>query len=172
MAKKKQVVKKKKKDYISFLRELTNWICSNDHNKEQLQKLLDDSDSNTSALFRRITSYCYSNPHLIWYFNKYFNSLFDSHIEPFQMVTSIIYAMELNGQTNRRNFFYLKSSELKDYNKAKVKKTVQEYFDVVKNKYINDVELNFYYRLFTLSVLTHEELNEMYTMVHGKEAKL
>jgi len=172
MAKKKQI-KKKKKEYISFLRELTNWVCNKDRDDSRMTKLIEDYGTKTNDLFLRIGSYCYNSLHLVWYFNKYFNNFYEmSSADPLIIVKSMAYVMDVNNHSSRNSFFYLKSADHRDYNKLTVKKVIREYFEKVLDKYINDIELNFYYSLFIKQHITIDELNEMNSAVNGKESKL
>ena len=174
MAKKnKGKVIKKRKDYLTFLKQLTRWICSYQRNKKTIQYLLDQYETTPQNIFIRIVSYCYNKPHIIWYFNKYFNNLYDFFkYDIIELMYSMVYIMDCNDHNKTQQLFYLKSNNLKDTNKQKVKNIIKEYFNIIKKEYPNDLELNFYYKLFQTSVISPDEILQMDLELNGKESKI
>ncbi|MFW6247067.1 MAG: uracil-DNA glycosylase family protein [bacterium] len=173
MARKPKQFRKKKVNYIDFLKALTRWLCGNQRNEDKLEKLINTYDLNNQKLFLRIASYAYNNPHIIWYLNKYFNSLYDFYsYDTKELVYNICYVFDMNMHNKNSNFFYLKSQELRDNNKQKVKKVLKDYFIQIKKKHINDIELNHLYNLFNKGVIKEEDLEKINKTINGEESKL
>lgn len=170
MAAKRKQIKKIKLNHLDFLKALTKWISSPRRNPETIKILVDRYGISNRQMYQRIASFCYGKPHIIRYFNTYFNNLFElGKIETSRLVQDMVYVMEQNDMTNSRNFVYLKSSELRDTNKQKVKKLIKEYSSKIYNRQMNDMELNFYYELFKTGIISVDELKLMDAHVNGDE---
>ena len=142
-------------------------------NDETLNRLIKKYDMNSSKLFLRIMSYCYNNPKIVWYFNKYLNSKYGFYsFEEVNLVKNMAFVMDMNFHNNGKQFFFLKSSEERDNNKQKVKGVIESYFSSIHNYFLNDLELNFYYQLFIMGQITEDDLIEMDKLVNGGTSKL
>lgn len=175
MAKKqdlKKGIKKKKKDIISQLKNLTSWLCSN-HDVNVLERFISYYDINKSMLHSRISTYCFNNLHVIKFINKYLNDLYKFYgYDEKEMLLSFAYLMKLNGINKPNKFFYLKSMDFKDKNKDIVKNLVKRYFILTHNKTLNNKELNHYYNLFLKGKITSDNLEEINTLLNGNDTQL
>lgn len=173
MAKRVTGLKKKKINQLDFVKGLTRWLTTPTRNPETLSYLIKKYDMNTSKLFLRIASYCYNNPKIIWYFNKYFNNKYGFYsFEEVNLVRNMAFVMDVNMHNNSKSFFFLKSTEERDNNKQKVKGVISEYFNAIHNYFLNDLELNFYYDLFIMGQISEDELIEMDKLVNGGTSNL
>jgi len=75
-------------------------------------------------------------------------------------------------QNSHTHLFYLKSKDLKDPNKYKVKKTLKDYYLITKNKYLNDDELNYLYSLFCQKLISIKDIENMYMVLNGPNEKI
>lgn len=174
MARSTKEIKYKKPDYLEYLKSLTRWLGNkNKRNPEELNNLIKKHKITNSNIFLRICSYSYNRPHIIWYFNKYFNNFFEFNVYDIEnLVFSLCHVLDCNKHNNSRSFYYLKSNDLKDFNKQQVKKIIKDYFLIIKRKHINDIELNFFYNLFNKGLIEKDALLDINTLVNGEESKI
>jgi len=170
MAKQNKEVKKKSLNFLDFLKYLTNYLKNKNRNTEQIIKIIDKYDVDKSFLIKRALSYNYNKPHIIWYVNKYLNNKFEFYqYDIYEYLLNLTFIMD---QHNHTKLFYLKSKDLKDPNKYQVKKTLKEYYLMVKQKYQNDDELNYLYSLFCQKLITVKEIENMYMALNGPKQKI
>ena len=74
---------------------------------------------------------------------------------------SFCYLIDVNQRNNGKKLFYLKSNDLADKNKFKIKELFHEYFDKLYDKHFNDLELNFYYDLINIGKISAEQVIEV-----------
>lgn len=173
MARKPKQFRKRKLNYLDFLKALTKWLGSRYRDEQKLDSLIKSYELNNQKAFSRIVSYAYNRPHIIWYINKYFNHLFDFHqYDTKELIYNLCFVFDSNFHNKSSKFFYLKSQELRDNNKKKVKKVIKDYFEIVKKKHINDIELNYFYHLFNIGVIKEEELEKLNKTINGEESTL
>lgn len=186
--KKDQNVIKKKHNPLDLLKSITRWICfPNKRNRNYIEDYLDIyAEKNKSGkitgdakrkqkgfLFLRVLSYCYNNPHLVWYFNKYFNNKFNfERYDRTDLIMNMFYLMDLNNHSNNRSLFFIKSNDLKDVNFHKVRNVIKEYFQTIYNRQLNNLELGFYYKLFLMREITTDDIIELDSKLNGGESKL
>lgn len=172
MTKRGQVVKKKK-DHLSYLKQLTKWFCSPGRRISIIENLTNYYEVENYKLFLRVISYCYSNLHIVWFFNKYINSLFDFYkFKNTDLANSMAYVMDSNGHSRTNKFFYLKGNDQRDNYKFRVKKIISNYFRTIYQRPLNDTELNFQYTLFQKNLITTDEIIEMDIAVNGEKSKI
>lgn len=174
----------KKKNLLDFLKFLTGWIRSKHRNREKMIEVLysfanknksglvtqEATQFQKSMVFKRILSYCYNSPHIIWYFNKYLNDMFKfGTYKTIDLIDSMMYVMDINGQTTNKKLYFHKSNDLKDDDRRKVKKTTKTYFQIIHNRYLNDLELGFYYKLFAKGILPTSTILEMDMRINGTD---
>lgn len=167
---KNQIVKiTSKVDFLSFLKFLTKWVCNENRKIADLDEYRKIFDLDDRFLLMRILSYCYSNPQIIWYFNKYLNNLFEiSNIKFDNFLNSLMIILDMNFHNKNQNLFYMKSSEEKDRSKYQIKILLKEYFFKIHKKIINDTELNFYYKLIKNNHIKISEIISIDEMLNGK----
>jgi len=170
MAKQKSEIRKIKPNFIDFLKTLSKYLTSKNRNTEFLLKQIEKYDIQKSFLFNRTFSYLYSKPHVIWYINKYLNNKYQFYnYDVAEFMDNISYIID---QNNVKRLFFLKAADFKDPNKSKVKKVFKDYYLIIKNKYINDDELNYLYSLVCQKIISIEEVEKYNQMINGSEAKL
>ena len=137
---------KNKTNYLDFLKGLSSYLSNPTNNQNQISNLLTKHKVGKRELFKRLISYYYHSPHIIDYINKYMNNKFDFYkFDEIELIHSIKF---ISHQNNIKQFYFLKSSDLKDNNKPIIKKLLKEYFNTIKNLYINDLELNILYQKY------------------------
>ncbi len=180
MAKPKKFKKKSKPTIIGFLKELTNWVCSQNPSIEDLDNLLSKYPTvDIGFVFKRLMSYNLNYPHLIQYCNKYFNNFYDFnslssnkvvHMEnKLRLIRSIKYIMDINFQSHKNKIFYLKSSDLKDDNRRQIKKVLGPYFEKVHNVTYNDKELDHYCTLFERGTISEDDIYEIDRLMNNNK---
>ena len=150
-------------NYFDLLKEMTKWFGNNNRTVDQLHELIEKFElKDITSIWSRIISLCYSNPKIIKYLNKYFNNLFEWYkIKQFGVeliFLNIAFIMDLNLHKQNK-FYFLKSNDEKDQNKAIVTKLLFEFYLKNNNKFLNTIELNNLYKLFNLNEITTEQLN-------------
>ena len=65
----KNEIKKKTLNFLDFLKDLTNYLNSNNYNIEAILKSINKHDIKNQFLFKRLFAYNYNNPYIIWYIN-------------------------------------------------------------------------------------------------------
>lgn len=154
----------KKKNYITGLKELTKWLFSRRDEKEVQELIMKYELDN--ALLKRLASYTYNYPHIVWYINKYMNSLYQK-FDLISMLYTFGYLLDINQRNQAKKLFYIKSNDLMDKNKQKIKILLSEYFDQIYDKHCNDLELNFYYDLIHLNVITLDQVHKLDEFLNG-----
>lgn len=170
MAKQTSNVKKIELNFLTFLKELTNFLNRDNYNKDILLKLIEKHEVNSQFLFKRLIAYTYNNPYIIWYINKYMNNKYDYYkydVEEF--LISFKYLLKTN---NHGKLFFFKAKDFKDENKYKIKLLLKEYFEVVFRKQLNDLELNHLYMLFYKKIIPIDEIYRINTLLNGDKSKL
>ena len=137
------------RNYIDFLKELRNWICSKDNNKDQLRFIIKKYNINERTVLHRVIFYLYNDPHIIWYFNKYMNNLYNQ-IDVVDILYSLTQIMVYK-KTNRSNFLtYVKSTENKDTKRIAILEQLKE---------IPKSEHSFYYDILYKNIKSQETDN-------------
>jgi uracil-DNA glycosylase family 4 len=167
--KKTENIKKKQVDYLEFLKVLTKWIINTRRNEDQLVDIINryKIDNNIA---KRILSYCYSFPHIIYYFNRYMNNRFSfESYDTRVLIKSIVYLMDINNRNNSKFFLFIKSNELKDEVKHVILGLIKEYLQVTYNIFCNRRDLGIYYKLFKLGVIKDEDLLSIDKLLNDKD---
>ncbi len=153
---------KKKSSYLMGLKALTNWIFSNRRDQEELENNIIQKYKFDTTLLKRLISYVYNCPHIVWYINKHMNHLFDfDKMDLKDMIYSFVYLLDVNQYNQVKKLFYLKSDDLADKNKTKIKQLLKEFFNRIYDKNYNEQELNFFYDLFNLGIITVEDIHQV-----------
>jgi len=157
---------KKKTNYIDFLKLLSLYILQ-DSNNNNFSQILSKYNVNKREIFKRLISYNYSNPYIIKYINTYMNNKFDFYsFDEMEMINSIKFIMQMN---NVDKLYFIKFNDLKDHNKPIIKSLLKTYFNMIKNSYINDLELNFLYEMLKNDIEYLETINKL---INGETSKL
>ncbi len=173
----------KKPSILDFLKGLTAWLCKRHAPHDELVRLLDRfPDVSINFVFNRMMSYNMTYPHLIWFFNKYLNNFYEFsalssnkvvHRENIiRLVHTFKYNMDLVQQSNRSNLFYLKGNDLKDENRSKIKKLLDQYFKTIYDKSFNDKELDHFYTMFEKGLIYEEDLYKADEALNNGKRKL
>jgi uracil-DNA glycosylase len=166
----KKEIKKKTLNFLDFLKDLTNYLNSNNYNIETILRSIDKHKVNNQFLFKRLFAYNYNNPYIIWYINKYMNDKYKFfYYDTKNYLTSFKYIMNSN---NQKKLFFFKAKDFKDENKYKVKSLLKEYYSYVHKKYLNDMELNQLYLLFCKQIITVDELKKIDKLLNGEKSNL
>ncbi len=160
----KSNITKKKVNYITGLKGLTNWVFSKNRKKQELDYLINKFELDNNVI-KRMFLYTYGSPHITHYINKYLNHIY--HFNKFDtgnLIYSIVYLLDIN-RLNKKSisekFLYLKNTDLADKNKQKIKDLLSEYFDKLFDKTYNEYELNFFYDLVNLNAISFENLEKI-----------
>ncbi len=164
--KKKNIQQKDKPNFIEGLKQITNWIVYNNSKIDKLEYIIDHYKL-TEFIIKRLYSYIYSYPHIIYYCNEYlndkyiFSNLFGSKIKKqenlIKFISSFAYILHKNN-CSKQNFMFIKNDTLADKNRDNVKNLLNEYFNTVNGKIYNESELNFLYDLFIIGKITDVHL--------------
>lgn len=170
MAAKDGITKKSKPSYLAVIKILTKWLGNPRRQKNELNEIIEKYDVE-KLIIKRLLSYVYNYPHIIWYYNKYLNALYDfNKFDTADLIRSFSYLLDVNHRNASNKWFYLKSSELSDKNKQQVKTFFDEYFTKLFDKRYNDLELNFFYDLILNGILDNENIMRMSAhLTGGKE---
>jgi len=172
MAKAKENIRKKQVDFLVFLKSISKWITNKKRQDDQLEYLIDKFKIENSIV-KRILSYNYGFPHIIQYFNRYFNNLYDfDTFDTKLLIKSLVYVMDINNRSDSRCFTYIKSNELKDEIKNTIKELIKEYLNITYDIACNKRELNFYYKLFKIGYITDEDLLTIDRHLNGENTKI
>ena len=175
MAAKSNITKKKAPSYITGLKGITNWIFNKNRRKDELENLIETYGIDNN-IFKRFLLFTYNNPHLTWYLNKYLNHLY--HFNKFDtsnLIYSLSYLLDVNRIVRKSipdSLLYLKNTELNDQNKAKVKELFEEYFGKLYDKEYNDAELNFFYDLVNINLISFDEISKIDKHVNSGKTTL
>ena len=183
MAKPKKFKKKSKPSIIDFLKELTNWVCSQNPSVDELETLLQRFPTvDIGFVFKRLMSYNLNYPHIIQYCNKYINGFYEFnslssnklvHMEnKVRLIRTIKYLMDINFQSHKNKLFYLKSSDLKDENRNQIKKVLKPYFEKVHNIIYNDKELDFFCTLFERGFISEDDLYDVDRLMNNGKKQM
>lgn len=163
MASKKDsnIIYKKKPTYLSGLKALSNWLFGNVRSPKELDEIVTKYELDNNII-KRLMSYVYNYPHIVWYINKYMNNLYSfNKFNITELLYSFVYMLDINQRNNSKKAFYLKSDDLADKNKSKIKNLIRDYFEKLYEKQYNDIELNFLYDLFNVGAITTEDVMSM-----------
>ena len=168
---KSNITRKKAPNYLTGLKAITNWVFNKSRKKEELEKLVEIYKID-NAIFKRFLLYSYNVPHLTWYINKYLNHLYHfNRFDTINLIYSFVYLLDVNRITRKsipEKLLYLKNVELADRNKQKIKELFEEYFSKIFDKDYNEVELNFFYDLVNLNVISFNDINKIDNHINGK----
>ncbi len=165
-----QNIHRKRKNYIIGLKELLNWMFNNHRVQEDLEQIIKKYQFDIS-LFKRLTSYVYNSPHLIWYINKYLNELYNfNSFDLIDLIYSYTYLFEIHHKNQSKKLFHIKSDDLADKHKKKVKELLNQYFTKIYDKKYSDSELNFFYDLFTLDVISVNDIKKIDNHLNGLDS--
>lgn len=175
MAAKSNITKKKAPSYINGLKAMTSWVFGKTRRRDELENIIEiyGLDNN---IFKRFLLYSYNSPHVVYFVNKYLNHLYNfNKFNTVDLVFSYMYLMDIN-RINKKSIpdslLYLKSTELNDRNKTKIKELLEEYFDNIHNKDYNETELNFFYDLVNLNAITFDDLDKIDKNINNNKSTL
>ena len=158
------VTKKKHPSYLNALKAVTNWTFGKQRKKEDLEHIIDLYGID-NGIFKRFLLFTYNSPHLVYYINKYMNHLFSfNKFDTADLIYSFTYLLDINRISKKSipdKLFYLKNTELADKNKEKIKELFDEYFNKLFDKDYNETELNFFYDLVNLNIITFDNITTM-----------
>ncbi len=165
-------IKKKQINKLIFLKTLTKWVTNLKRTDAQLEEIINKFNIDNNII-KRLISYNYGFPHIIDYYNKYLNNLYDfNKFDTKTLIKSLTYLMDINFRSNPKLFMYIKSTEFKDDIKNTIKELIKEYLSVTYCIECNKKELNFYYKLFKLGVIKDEDLLFIDKQLNGESTKI
>lgn len=157
-------ITKKKTNYLTGLKGITNWVFNKNRKKEELEFLIEKYELDNNIV-KRFLLYTYNTPHITWYINKYLNHLYHfNRFDTVNLIYSFIYLLDVNRVSRKSipdSLLYLKNTELADKNKAKIKELFEEYFGRLFDKEYNQTELNFFYDLVNLNKITFDDIAQI-----------
>lgn len=161
-----------KKDYLDSLRELIKYLANKNRNDKQLNKLVNEYSLDKNII-KRILSYNLHYPHLIYYYNKYLNNLFDfNKLDLKILLKSIAYIMDLNNINQQKNFLFIKANDLKDEMQNEIKNVIQIYLKSVYDIDCNESDLRFYYKLYRLGQISDDDLLRIDKLINNDKPVL
>lgn len=156
-------------NFLDFLKFLTQWTTS-ELDIDILINNIKKYNANESYVVSRILSYAYKYPHIILYFNKYMNDLYDySKFKYSEIISSLRLLYKYNNLT-KKDLYYIKSNENKD-NRYQILDIIYKYYKFIYEYKLNISELNFIYELISIGKLTKDQINDMNKIVNGKDSK-
>lgn len=164
------ITKKKTPSYINALKVMTNWFFNKNRKKDELDKIIKiyNIDNNIT---KRFFLYVYNTPHLVYFINKYLNHLYNfNKFNTTDLLFSLTYLLDINKITKKSipdALLYLKSSELADRNKQKIKEIFEEYFTQIYDKNYSETELDFFYDLVNLNEITTDDISQIDKHING-----
>ena len=159
---------KKPKNYLASLKTLTKLLSTKKRSIEQIEFFISKYDID-NTIMRRILTYLIGTPYIHWYCNKYLNNKFSfNRFDTKDLLLSLIHLIDINRLNDAKQFFYLKSNDMKDDFRQPAKKLLREYFDSIGDIFYNDKELNFIYKLFNLGYITDNDLSEIDILMNNK----
>ncbi len=168
-------ITKKKSNFLNGLKGLTNWLFSNNRRREELEWLIEKYEFDNNII-KRFLLYTYNTPHITWFINKYLNHLYlFNKFDTVNLIYSLTYLLDANRVTKRsipEKLMYLKNTELADKNKQKIKELLEEYFGRLYDKEYNENELNFFYDLVNLNVISFDDVEKMDKHINSGKATL
>ena len=170
---KSNIIKKKPLNYINGLKAITTWLFNNKRKKEDIENIIDLYGIDNSFI-KRFFLYTYNSPHLTYYINKYLNHLYNfNKFDTVDLLFSLAYLLDVN-RLSRKNIpeklLYLKNTELADKNKQKIKEILYDYFDKLFDKTYDDSELNYFYDLVNLNVITYQDIEQIDKHLNGDKS--
>ncbi len=165
------ITKKKAHSPMAGLKAMTNWILGKQRKKEELKNIIQTFQIDNNIL-KRFLLYTYNTPYITWYINKHLNHLYNfNKYDIIDLMYSLTYLLDIN-RINKKSIpeslLYLKSTELADKNKSKIKQLLKEYFEKIFDREFNESELNFYYDLINLNFVTFDDINKIDEHINGK----
>jgi uracil-DNA glycosylase len=163
----KNLIKKVKLNFLDFLKQFSSYLLNKKYPIDDFLKIIDKYEINRYTLIKRLLSYTYHNPHIIYYFNSYLNNKYESqHHDIKLMLENFKYIMHSN---NINKLYFFKAKDFKDENKQKIKTILKEYYEFIENKYLNDLELNHLYLLFCKKIITIDEILKINKSLNNNE---
>lgn len=158
---KKTNIVRKKTNYLTGLKALSSWMTGTRRDEKELEHIISKYEFNTT-IFKRLISYVYNSPHIVWYINKYLNDLYNfNKMNLINLIYSFVYLLNINQKNQMKKLFYIKSDDLADKNKIKIKNLLNDFFSKLYDKNYNEQELNFFYDLFNLGFITVQDITEI-----------
>jgi len=161
---KSNIIKKKQPTYLTGLKALTNWIFGKQRHQKELEYIVNTYRIDNNII-KRFLLFSYSTPHIVYFINKYLNHLYYfNRFDTVDLINSLTCILDMNRISKKSipdKILYLKNTELADKNKQKVKELFKEYFEKLFDKSYNEIELNFFYDLVNLNVITFEQISQM-----------
>ena len=158
---KKSNIVRKKTNYLTGLKALSSWMTGTRRDEKELEYIISKYEFNTT-IFKRLISYIYNSPHIVWYINKYLNDLYNfNKMNLINLIYSFVYLLDINQKNQMKKLFYIKSDDLADRNKTKIKTLLNDFFSKLYDKNYNEQELNFFYDLFNLGYITVQDITEI-----------
>lgn len=168
-------ITKKKSNFLNGLKGLTNWLFSNNRRREELEWLIEKYEFDNNII-KRFLLYTYNTPHITWFINKYLNHLYlFNKFDTVNLIYSLTYLLDANRVTKKsipEKLMYLKNTELADKNKQKIKELLEEYFGRLFDKEYNENELNFFYDLVNLNVISFDDVEKIDKHINSGKATL
>jgi uracil-DNA glycosylase family 4 len=139
--------------YIDFLKELRNWLCYRENDKDHLRHIIKKYKINENTVIHRAIFYLYKTPRLLWYFNEYMNNLYAGY-DIVDTMYNIAQLMKYYQIDKSNNLTYIKSSDYKDTNRTSIIKQITD-------MNVPSGEFDFFYSLLykPLTNDTSEEVN-------------
>jgi len=162
---KSNIIKKKKPvTYLAGLKAITNWVFGKQRKKEDLNNIITTFEID-NKIFKRFLLFTYNSPHITWYINKYLNHLYQfNKFDTTDLINSLTYLLDINRISKKsipESMLYLKATELNDKNKSNIKKVLEEYFNTSFDKEYNELELNFFYDLINLNLISFDDISQI-----------
>jgi len=175
MATPKGTISKKKNTYLIGLKSITNWLFSKQRRPEDLEYIISKYNIDFTIV-KRFLLYTYGTPHMTWFINKYLNHLYDfNKFEVINYIYSLTYLFDINRIVKKSisdKLLYLKNTELADKNKQKIKELLKEYFSKIYDKEYTDDELNIFYDLILLNLITPNQIVEIDKHINNNKSTI
>jgi len=172
---KSNIIKKKQPNYINGLKAINNWFFSNNRKLTELEKIVEVYKIDNNFM-KRFLLFIYNTPHLVLYINKYLNHIYEfNKFNTIDLLYSLSYLLDINRIVKKsipEKLLYLKNTEMADKNRQNIKELMNEFFDKCYDKIYNVSEMNYFYDLVKLNIITLENINEIDKYINNGKSTL
>jgi hypothetical protein len=156
-------IKTDKQAFYNKLKYLSKWLFSPD---KDITPLIENKKEFDSNLRYRLYNNFLNYPKIIWYLNKYLNSLYSFHsLDPESLLITISHIARIYGLTQSGQLYFSKYQPLKRDSFTNILNSYGE----ESGKNFNSNEVQNLYRLFEVGFIKSEDLEALENMIEGKE---
>ena len=160
----KQIIKTKN-NFIDGLKKFTNAIVAQKLDEEVLNGIIEKYKID-NTIIKKLISYVSGNSHVLIYLNKYLNKL-GGNYSLVDYIKAYRYILQCNSSLDSRGFFYFKATDCTDPMQKKIIDLLGEYFFLTTGIRFHYRELLFYYDLFLIGEISHDDIYHADVLVNN-----